>query len=119
MILKENQIEAIAEKLNEEINLPLLGEKAEKAIFLMGVRKVLEVAEETLPPEFNEFLTTATEGFEPGSEDALEGVKDNIVKFINEKVNLPIIGERKEKQLFQGVVDMLFNAMKKDNALTV
>lgn len=117
MILNEHQIDTIAEKLNEKINLPLLGEKAEKAILLMGIRKVLEVMEENMPPEFSQFLTNAAEGFEPSSEASLKEAKANIVTFVNKKVNLPIIGERAEKQLFQAVVDLLFDAMKKDNSL--
>lgn len=118
MILNEHQIDTIAIKLNEEINLPLLGEKAEKAILLMGIRKVLEVMEENMPPEFSQFLTNAAEGFEPGSEAALKEAKENIVTFVNKKINIPIIGERAERKLFQSVVEVLFDAMKKDNSLS-
>lgn len=117
MILNETQTNAIVTKLNREINLPILGEKAEQAILTMAINKVLGVLEDNLPPEFIEFLTTTGEGFEPGSENALEGVKDNMVKFINARVNLPIIGERAEKRLFDMIVDMLFDAMKKDKQL--
>lgn len=117
MILNETQINAIATELNKEVNLPILGEKAEQSIIVMGINKVLEVMEDTLPPEFTGFLTTAAEGFEPGSEDSLESVKDNMVKFINEKVNLPIVGERAEKKLFDALVSILFDAMQKDKKL--
>ena len=117
MILNETQINAIVARLNREINLPILGEKAEQAILTMAINKVLNALEDNLPPEFIAFLTTTAEGFEPGSEDALEGVKDNMVKFINARVNLPIIGERAEKRLFDMIVGMLFDAMQKDKKL--
>ena len=117
MILNEQQINAIATELNREINLPLLGEKAEQAILVMAINKVMETLEETLPPEFSEFLTTTAEGFEPGSETALEDVKDNMVRFVNEKINLPIVGERAEKRLFDTIIGMLFDAMQKDKVL--
>ncbi len=119
MILHETQINVVATKLNKEINLPLLGEKAEQAIIVMAVNKVLNVLEDTLPPEFTEFLSNTAEGFEPGSEEPLEGVKDNLVKFINGKVNIPIIGERAEKRLFDTLVGILFDAMQKDKSLAV
>ena len=117
MILNEEQIKFVTTKLNENIDIPVLGEKAEQAILGWAVKKVLKVLDEALPPEFVEFLTTTAEGFEPGSEDVLEGVKDNIVKYINQKVNLPIIGERAEKRLFDLLVDIIFDAMQKEKTL--
>lgn len=117
--LNEQQIKAIANNLNKKINLPFLGERAEHGILSMAISKVLNVMEDTLPKEFIGFLTTTTEGFEPRSETALEGIKDNMVKYVNQKVNLPIIGERAEKRLFETLIDLLFDAMQKEKAIQV
>ena len=43
---------------------------------------------------------------------------DVLVKKVNDKVNLPIIGEKAEKKIITEVVNLLFDAIKKGNKLT-
>jgi hypothetical protein len=114
-MLTEAQMKFIARRLNEKINVPLIGENAEFKLLMMAVRKINRVLEQELPEELIEFLTDLAKGFEP--EDDLEEIKRNTVVFLNKEVNLPIIGEDKEEKLITEVVDLLFNAMRKHRKL--
>ena len=115
-MLSENQINWLATKLNEKINVPVIGEKAEQAIITNALYKVLDLLEEELPPEFIEFLDDVTDGLEPQTDSELERLKDEMATYLNNNINLPLIGERKEQKVFEFVVDFVFDAMRKGNS---
>ncbi len=72
--------------------------------------------EENLPEEVFGFIDKAADGVEPGM-DMVE-IKANTVEFLNKEINLPIVGEKFEANLFSEVVDLLFDAMQKGKKLT-
>lgn len=117
-MLSENQVNWLADQLNEKIDLPVIGEKAEKAIIQNALYKVLDVLEEELPADFLEFLDDATDGLEPQSEKEMDRIKEEMATFLNNNINLPLIGERKEQKVFEYVVGFLFDAMRKGNSAT-
>lgn len=112
-MLSDEQIDWLADRLNEKVNLPIIGEKAEKAIITNALYKVLDVIEEELPPELVEFIDDATDGLEPQSEAEMDRIKDDMATFLNNNINLPLIGERKEQKVFEYIVDFIFEAMRK------
>ena len=114
-MLSEEQIQFIVDRVNEKVNLPILGEKAEGKLIRKAVDKVLKSLEENLPEEIFEFLDNASDGIEPGMDT--EEMKKNTVNFLNKEINLPIVGEKFEEKLFTEVVDLIFNALKKGKKL--
>ncbi len=116
-MLSDEQIGWLADKINENIDIPLLGEKAERAIIRTAIIKVLDILEEELPEEFVEFLDDVSDGFEPQNEAQIAVLKDNTARFLNNNINIPLLSERAEKKLFDALIDHLFDAMQKGNKL--
>ncbi|MEN8118050.1 MAG: hypothetical protein ABFS16_13785 [Bacteroidota bacterium] len=116
-MLSNVQIEFLAKKINVKLNLPLLGEKAELAIIKKAINKVLDIIEDELPDEFYDFLEDTAQGFDPKEGVNIELLKGNIVPFVNEKVNIPLINEETEEKLFSTMFDILFDAMTKGKKL--
>ena len=114
-MLSEEQIQFIVDRVNEKVNVPILGEKAEGKLIRKAVDKVLKCLEENLPKEFFDFLDDLSNGIEPGMD--IEEIKSNTVEFLNKEINLPIVGEKFEAKLFTEVVDLIFNALKKGEKL--
>lgn len=112
-MLSDEQIDWMVDRLNEKIDLPIVGEKAEKSIIANALYKVLDVLEEELPAELIEFIDDATDGLEPQSEAEMNRIKEEMATFLNNNINLPLIGERKEQKVFEFIVDFLFDAMRK------
>ncbi|MBT3385784.1 MAG: hypothetical protein HN778_07660 [Prolixibacteraceae bacterium] len=116
-MLSNVQINFLAEKINEKVNLPLLGEEAELALIKKAIYKVLDILEDEIPDEFVDFLEDTALGFDPEQGVNIELVKTKIVTFVNEKVDLPILGEETEKKIFSRLADVLIDAMTKGNKL--
>jgi len=116
-MLSEEQIDWLADRINEKIDLPLLGEKSEKAIIRTAISKVLDLLEDELPEEFVNFIDDVSDGFEPQNEAQLALLKDNTARFLNNNINIPLLSERSEKRLFDSLIDFLFDAMQKGSKL--
>ena len=114
-MLSESQIQFIVDKVNEKVDMPVIGEKAEAFILRNAIEKVLKKLEESLPSEIFGFLDDLSNGLEPGQD--IETMKANTVVFLNKEINLPIVGEKFEATLFTVVVDLIFDAMQKGRKL--
>ncbi len=116
-MLSNEQVIFIANKINEKINLPILGEKAEFAIIKKAVTKVLKVLEGEIPEEYLDFLEDTAQGFDPEQGANIQLIKNNIVEFVNKKVDIPLLSETTEGELFSTLIDVLFDAMTKNKKL--
>ncbi|HKI89849.1 MAG TPA: hypothetical protein VKA38_12540 [Draconibacterium sp.] len=116
-MLSNEQVTFIAEKINEKVDLPVLGEKAEFAIIKKAVKKVLKLLEDEIPEEYLDFLQDTAKGFDPEQGTNIQLIKDNIVEFVNKKVDIPLLGEDTEKEVFSVAVDVLIDAMTKNKRL--
>lgn len=116
-MLSNEQVVFIAEKINEKVNLPILGEKAELAIIKKAVKKVLKLLEDEIPEEYLDFLEDTAKGFDPEQGANIQLIKGNIVEFVNKKVDIPLLNENTEKEVFGTLIDVLFDAMTKDKKL--
>ena len=70
-----------------------------------------------IPDEFVDFIEDTAQGFDPQHGTNVELVKKNIVTFVNEKVNLPLVGEKTEEKIFSALINILFEAMTKGKKL--
>jgi len=116
-MLSNEQVNYIAEKINEKVNLPILGEKAEFAIIKKAVKKVLNVLEDEIPEEYLDFLEDTAKGFDPEQGANIRLIKNNIVSFVNKKVDIPLLSENTEEEVFSTLIDVLFDAMTKNKKL--
>ena len=117
MLLTQAQKDHLIDLVNEKVNLPILGEKAERKLIEKGIDKVLEILAKELPPEVLQLLNDASDGFVPGGEGDIQDAIDSTVDFLNKEINLPLMNEQKEEELFKIVVEALFKAMEKGNKI--
>ena len=117
MELSENQKKYLVNKINEKINLPILGERGERKIFAFAIDKILETIKNNIPVEILPYINDIAVGLVPGGDADLDDAKEATVRMLNKEINIPFMGEKREKELFETVVDLLFNAMQKGNKL--
>lgn len=116
-MLSKEQIDTIAIKANKKVDLPIVGEKFEQKMLVFGLEKIDKILDEQLPADFAKLLDNVSDGFEPGTPADLDKVKDHLVSFLNKKIDLPLLGEKGEKELFNVAVDIIINAMRKNDKL--
>jgi len=109
-MLSDAQINALAQKVNDAINLPILGEKAEFKVFAKIIRVIDRKLYELLPNEYYELVNDASNGI---SEDDALRLEDRLTKLLNENINIPFISEAKEEMLIRLVISQLVRAMVK------
>lgn len=117
MILTKMQQDYLVDKVNKKVNLPILGEKAERVVFAKAIEKILKKLEEELPMEVLEYINDVSVGFIPGGKGDLKDAIDASVDFLNKEINLPLISEKKEEKLFRAVIESLFEAMMRGKQL--
>jgi hypothetical protein len=113
-ILTAAQIASIVVIVNKKVDLPIIGEKIEEKLIEPIVESIVKVIEDKLPPKFVEFIQDALKGFDPEDKDALRILAQNFVRRLNAEVNIPLLSEKQEQQIFEIVVDILFDALQKN-----
>lgn len=111
----EEQISKIAEKLNRKIHLPVAGEKLEALIFKKIVREIGKKLGEILPDEFLMLINQPEPALTPDAD--LEEIKARTTEKINERFNIPIIGEKAEIEIIKIVVDLLVECLRSKQTL--
>lgn len=111
----EEQISKIAEKLNKKINLPVTGEKLELMIFKKVVREIGKKLGEILPDELLMLINQPQPALKPDAN--LEEIKSRISEKINERFNIPIIGEKVEIEVIKIVVDLVVECLRSQHTL--
>lgn len=102
-MLNDKQIEALADKLNSKVNLPIMGEETEKQVLLTALRQL----NGALAGKVGEDLRGIIQPLIDGTASAEEQVtlKARAVDHINKNVNIPVIGEDTEAKVLGPVVD--------------
>lgn len=113
-MLTTEQIESIVVKINAKINLPILGEKAEAFVFKMAVKQILKFLENNLPEEWMQLINDATDGLTP---QEVDNIVEKLVRYMNAKIDIPLLGEDVEATLFDMVVRLIIEAMTKNKNL--
>ena len=109
-LLTEQEVQQIATKLNEAINLPLLGEPTEQIIFTKIVRRVDELLYQILPNEIYAFIRTIEEGLAAAESETL---LERAATWLNAHLNIPWIPEALEQKIFRLIVEIIAWALRK------
>lgn len=110
-MLSDGQIAALAEKLNAEINFPIIGENLEEILLAKIIRRIDQKVYQLLPNEYYALVKSASNGI---SDEDAENIEARMTPLINEKVNLPFLSEEMEAKLIGFVLSSLINAMRKN-----
>jgi len=107
-MLSDSEINAIAIKLNDKINLPFLDEAKELVVFGKIVKWIDKVLYKLLPNEYYELVKDATDGI---SEEEADNIQERLTPLINNIVNIPFLDEKQEAKLISLVLDIIIKAM--------
>jgi hypothetical protein len=110
-MLSDEQVAAMAVKLNEKVNLPIIGEKLEEVVFAKIIRKIDSELYKLVPNEYYQLIKISSDGI---SDEDAEVFKSRLTPLINEKVNIPILSERRERKMIEFVLDTIIDAMRKN-----
>jgi hypothetical protein len=101
-------VNQISKRLNLKFNIKFVGEKVEQRIFSVAVFFILNELEELgleLSYIINKDSSIDLEG--------LEELKPEIVRYINDAVNVPFLSEKKEAKYIQFIMDEVIAAFEK------
>lgn len=111
-MLSEEQISSVAAGLNEKINIPMLSEDKEQQMLEQAVGMIneqLAVVTEGLPDSVKDILVRLQDGI---SEEEAAELKEALVPALNEKIDIPFIGEEQESDMLLGpAVDMIISTV--------
>jgi hypothetical protein len=109
-MLTDAEVNALAIKVNNAINLPIIGEKKELRVFVKIIKWVDKQLYKLLPNEYYGLVKDATDGVT--KEEALV-IEERLTPLINEQINIPVLSEKMEAKLIGLVLGMIMNAMVK------
>lgn len=110
-MLTDGQVAALAEKLNEEINFPIIGENVEEILLAKIIRRIDQKVYELLPNEYYSLVRDTSNGI---SDEEAANIEARLTPLINEKVNLPFLSEDQENKIIGFILNSLINAMRKN-----
>ena len=106
-MLTEEQIDRLADTLNESLDIPFTGEDSEKELLITLLEQIDNQLGE-VGEEFNGIIDAVADG--SVDEDEVEEMKSRAVELLNEHVDIPFVGESSEAAMLQPVVDALVEA---------
>lgn len=113
--LSKIEIEHIAKKINEKINIPFVDEEKEYIIILKLINQMDEMMYKFLPNEIYQMIHFIDDGVIDESE--LKFLKTRLVDLLNSLINIPFISEEKEGELIEIFLDFILSALKKGQSI--
>lgn len=107
--MTQAEVQDLAEKVNKEINIPLINERREGKILLKVILKIDRFLYDNLPNEIYDLIRTLDDGI---SEDEAKNLVKRLVKLVNNKIDIPYIPEPFEYILFNLIIGLVVNAMR-------
>ncbi len=109
-MLSDEEVEVLASRLNEQINIPFVREGTEQTILVKTVRRFDQLLYENLPNELYGLVKNANDGISDADANELENVLGNR---LNRKFDIPYIPEVIEQEIFTLLVGFIVTAMRK------
>ena len=111
--LTPEELQALAERLNRKIDIPIIKETGEEKILIKIILKIDNFLYENLPNEFYDLVRSAEKGIE---EEEAKMMVTRLTKLANKKINLPFLSEKAEEKIIRFVIDLIVkSAIKKHN----
>ncbi len=110
-ILSDEEIEVLASRLNEKINIPFIKEGTEQTIFVKIVKKFDRMLYKNLPNELYSLVKSSSDGI--SDEDAKQ-LEEVLGSRLNAQFDIPYIPEVLEQEIFEMLVGLIITAMRKE-----
>ncbi len=114
-MLSKKQLEQIAEKLNQWVNVPLIKNEEKEFIFLVKlVKKIDRFIYTQLPNEVYELVKVSVDGV---SDTDAALIQERLSTIINNHVNIPYLTEKMEQAVFEFCLGIIIGALRKGKSL--
>ena len=109
-MLNDEEVNALAHRVNNAINIPFLGESKEFIVFVKIIRWIDTQLYNVLPNEYYELVHNAHDGI---SGEEANQITDRVSKLINKVIDIPIVPEAVEGLIINMVLGLIIHAMVK------
>jgi len=113
-MLSADEVEALATKLNEKIDIPYIREGTEQMIMVKIVKKIDRLLYRKLPNEIYGLVKNASDGI--SDEDARQ-LKAVLATRINKEFDIPYIPEWIEQEILEMAIGLIVNGMRKNYSM--
>ncbi len=110
-MLSDDEVETLASKLNEEINIPFIKKGTEQTIFVKIVKQFDQFLYQNLPNELYGLVKSSRDGISDSDADQLANV---LGERLNNKFDIPYVPEVIEGKIFTLLIDLVVTAMRKE-----
>ena len=114
-MLSDEEVEILATKLNEKINIPFVKEGTEQTIFVKVVRKADRFLYQSLPNELYGLVQKTGDGI---SDDDAEELESVLGTRLNKKFDIPYVPEWIEQKIFERLIGLLVTAMRRNFSIS-
>ena len=105
--MTEAEIKLLAERLNEKINVPLIGETTEEKILIKIIIKVDSFLYDNLPNEIYDLVRSLDKGI---SDQEAKRLIARLSKLANDNIDIPYIPESAEYVAIKFIIGVIINA---------
>ncbi|MCF6323810.1 MAG: hypothetical protein L3J89_05725 [Gammaproteobacteria bacterium] len=113
-MLSSDEVEMLATKLNEKIDIPYIDDKAEQLILVKIVKKIDRLLYRKLPNEIYGLVKNSRDGI--SDEDARQ-LKSVLATRINKEFDIPYIPEWIEQEILEVSIGLIVNGMRKNYSM--
>lgn len=110
-MLTDAEIEHLATRLNEKVNIPFLRESSEQTVLVKLVKKVDRYLYNALPNELYGLVQDATDGV---SDEEAKELREILATRANKQINIKYLPEIVEQEIFEFLIGFIINAMRKN-----
>lgn len=111
MILTEAQRIWLRDEINQDVNLPILGETAEGRIIEKIITAVEEYLAKALPDDIEADIKAVVQGLEPGKPIDKDALTERLATLANGYVDVPFVGEAREQQWLETIFGFVIKAL--------
>ena len=107
-MLTDEEVNALANKLNNTINIPILSEEKEFIVFVKLIRWVDRQLYALLPNEIYKLVHDSHDGI--SREEAVK-IRQRVSPLINKLIDIPIVSEALEEVIIGTILDLILTAL--------
>lgn len=108
--LTEEEIKELASRLNEKINVPLIGETSEEKILIKVVLRIDQFLYDNLPNEIYDLVRSLDKGID---DDEAKRLVTRLSILANDKIDIPYIPEQAEYIAIRYIISVIINAARR------
>ena len=114
-MLTDTEVETLASRLNEKVDIPFMNEGTENTVLVKLVRKVDRLLYSSLPNELYGLVKNTRDGISDEEAEELESV---LGTRLNKKIDILYIPEWIEQKVFETLIGLIVTAMRRNFSIS-